>query len=240
MDNNPIVLIDPDGMGSESTHLDEKGNVLAEYNDGDKGVYVHKNGTSQSDVDKQRQGGKYTGSDGNYIGSLGGKLDISGIAKNIFANNKSEAANLTHAQWVANVLPGGKWDYKNNKNTIFGVAWVDGNSTGTHTSFLSDNLKFDNAADFGNYNAGYTGSIAGISREAQYKWAGLGEVAKFDNVIGRLSQIIKGTPPYGDRITDYLMNTAGMNQGTIERAKMKLKFPTSGIQTERIYKSGPY
>ncbi len=74
--NAPINLIDPDGRaGSDfnddnetkksiisssylpnvisSTHTDEDGNVLAVYNDGDLGIYVHPNGTESSDVDKK-------------------------------------------------------------------------------------------------------------------------------------------------------------------------------------------
>ncbi len=37
--NNPIKLIDPTGM--MSTHTDSEGTVIAVYNDGDLGVYVH-------------------------------------------------------------------------------------------------------------------------------------------------------------------------------------------------------
>lgn len=39
--NNPINLIDPDGMGVTSTHTDSVGKVIAVYNDGDLGVYRH-------------------------------------------------------------------------------------------------------------------------------------------------------------------------------------------------------
>lgn len=43
LDNNPIFLIDPTGMGTTSTHTDKNGKVVAVYNDGDKGVYKHDN-----------------------------------------------------------------------------------------------------------------------------------------------------------------------------------------------------
>lgn len=39
--NNPILIIDPDGKGTQSTHTDASGNVVAVYNDGDLGVYKH-------------------------------------------------------------------------------------------------------------------------------------------------------------------------------------------------------
>jgi RHS repeat-associated protein len=40
--NQPTLFIDRDGL-FESTHTDENGNVIAVYNDGDNGVYRHKN-----------------------------------------------------------------------------------------------------------------------------------------------------------------------------------------------------
>ena len=41
--NNPIFYTDPTGMIAEppSTHLDDKGNVVAVFDDGDNGVYQH-------------------------------------------------------------------------------------------------------------------------------------------------------------------------------------------------------
>ncbi|WP_326371369.1 RHS repeat domain-containing protein [Flavobacterium sp. SUN046] len=41
---NPLNMVDPDGMSVEppSTHTDEKGNVIAVFNDGDNGIYKHK------------------------------------------------------------------------------------------------------------------------------------------------------------------------------------------------------
>lgn len=50
-----------------STHTDEDGNVLAVYDDGDLGVYVHKNGTTDADInsahanDNTSAGGKKVG-----------------------------------------------------------------------------------------------------------------------------------------------------------------------------------
>jgi RHS repeat-associated protein len=38
---NPMKFVDKTGMSATSTHIDETGKVLAVYNDGDLGVYVH-------------------------------------------------------------------------------------------------------------------------------------------------------------------------------------------------------
>ncbi|REC64524.1 hypothetical protein DRF59_20545 [Chryseobacterium flavum] len=55
--NNPLRYIDPDGRGTESTHTDKFGNVVAVYNDGDLGVYRH-NGNTE-DI-KQELNEKYS------------------------------------------------------------------------------------------------------------------------------------------------------------------------------------
>lgn len=52
-ENNPIVMVDPDGKGSTSTHTDKNGTVLAVYNDGDLGVYKHDDVETKKDVDKK-------------------------------------------------------------------------------------------------------------------------------------------------------------------------------------------
>jgi len=48
--NNPLMVIDPDGMFS--THTDSSGNVVAVYNDGDLGVYRHNDASTKEDVNK--------------------------------------------------------------------------------------------------------------------------------------------------------------------------------------------
>jgi len=64
MDNNPIYLVDPTGMGTESTHTDKNGKVIAVYDDGDNGVYKH------NDVSKWN--GKSTlGKTGDGIAKMG-------------------------------------------------------------------------------------------------------------------------------------------------------------------------
>ena len=50
---NPLRFVDPDGRSTESIHLDEDGNFIAHYDDGDDGVYEHSNGTTESDLNSQ-------------------------------------------------------------------------------------------------------------------------------------------------------------------------------------------
>jgi hypothetical protein len=45
-------IIDADGMGTESTHTDSLGNVLAVFNDGDNGVYTHSGNATAQSVEK--------------------------------------------------------------------------------------------------------------------------------------------------------------------------------------------
>ena len=50
---SPVKLVDPDGR-EISTHTDELGNVVAVFNDGDNGVYKHKNNPDGSPVTKEQ------------------------------------------------------------------------------------------------------------------------------------------------------------------------------------------
>lgn len=72
--NNPIYWIDPDGRSPvpPSTHLDDEGNIIAVFNDGDNGVYQHgKNadGGSVTEYQLSKRAEKYgTSSNGTKVG----------------------------------------------------------------------------------------------------------------------------------------------------------------------------
>ena len=77
------------------------------------------------------------------------------------------------------------------------------------TSFYYGGEMMD-AADFGNFNAGYTGTIVGISSYFQYLGAGFVENLKnndWANILNPSSYIVA---PFGDRERDFKMNQKGM------------------------------
>jgi hypothetical protein len=123
---------------------------------------------------------------------------------------------MSESQWVAHVFPNSEWDYKNNKNTIFGVVWdydIANSQSGHNTEFDTEERDYDDAAQFGNFNAGYTGTYAGVSSRNQYIFAGLGEIEKRRSAVDmtvRSLQIALWVAPYGDEEIDYKWNTRGM------------------------------
>jgi len=194
-----VVSVQDDGSGSDAigTLSDQNGKVL--HHDNNPNVYM-------SD-----------GSKTTHIGKLGGTIDASTIISNVLAHNKTEAKKMGETEWVSDVLPNMPWDYKNNTWTIFGVAWAydmaNPDPNAQHTSFTSSQGDFEDAAAFGNYNAGYTGIYAGVPAKTQYWWAGMGEIAKFrsiDDMKRRYNEIKNNKAPFGDQPRDYYWNTQGM------------------------------
>ncbi len=123
--NNPVFWTDPTGMAPAppSTHVDQEGDVIAVYDDGDDGVYMHSNGTTKWEINQQRTDNKNTGGTGKRIGEIGGTIDANTIFTNALDQNIEEADNLWNPFTFKNyVKTGGKWDLKSNKNTIYGLA----------------------------------------------------------------------------------------------------------------------
>lgn len=164
------MFTDPTGM-VPSTHIDEEGTIVAEYDDGDDGVYVHSNGTTQEDVDKQREENKNTGGTGEHIGEIGGEINVDEVYSNLLEKNIE--AGVGPFKFKELVRNGGDWDLKNNKNTIFGLA----NHSEAKTTFTFNGQSME-AQDIGNHHFGATGKSVGVFSETfMLKQAGKAQIA---------------------------------------------------------------
>lgn len=67
-----------------------------------------------------------------------------------------------------------------------------------------------NAADFGNYHAGFTGTRASIGEHLQKQGAGVVEILKNKTYSMFLNPKTYFTAPFGDNPNDYRWNTTGM------------------------------
>ncbi len=70
------------------------GTVLANYDDGDKGVYVHENAKSEADVKKDYDAKKNTSAGGEKIGEIGGKINVNKVFSNLLNKNIKEAKSI--------------------------------------------------------------------------------------------------------------------------------------------------
>ena len=86
--NNPLSFTDPDGRSPDSIHLDEDGNEIARYNDGDNSTYIHANGTRASDIESHNRymstltGDKVT-SGGGMLAKPANELNYGSIGFNL-------------------------------------------------------------------------------------------------------------------------------------------------------------
>jgi len=70
-EDDPVRNTDPDGMETESVHVDKFGTVLKNVNDGDNHVYEDDDAKTAADVDKNYSA-KNTSAGGKEIGEMGG------------------------------------------------------------------------------------------------------------------------------------------------------------------------
>ncbi|MDR2057209.1 MAG: DUF6443 domain-containing protein [Dysgonamonadaceae bacterium] len=150
--NNPVLFIDPDGM---STHLNRLGYIVQENDDDDNSVYYHydlSNWDSQSTLNKSGDGI-------NYIGDLGGSINIDDIYTNLLNQNISIAKSIWLPATFRNLVKtNGEWDLKNNKNTIYGK----GNDGKTIFVFKGEKME---SQDVGNHHFGAVSKATGLFSE---------------------------------------------------------------------------
>ncbi len=194
--NNSILYKDVLG---DSSVFDNKGNKL-HYDKNDKDLRVF-----------MKDGDNLT-----LIGELGKSLNVNKILGNVIKDHHNETSTMTPVDWFNKVKQNGEWDLKNNQQTIFGVTWhydVDVNSSKPHTKFIYKDFSLNgnfNAADIGNYHAGYMGTLINIPDKMQMLGAGVVEALKNSTFT---SDLFKGAffkAPYGDRKIDYYWNNRGM------------------------------
>nr|WP_317197634.1 RHS repeat-associated core domain-containing protein [Chryseobacterium tagetis] len=104
--NNPIMYIDPTGMEGESIHLGKYGNVLKNIDDGDNGVYLHKNAKTERDINKTYSS-QNTSAGGEKIGELGGTIDANYIYSNTLSKNIEESSNIWNPNTFREYVKGG-------------------------------------------------------------------------------------------------------------------------------------
>jgi hypothetical protein len=154
-------------------------------------------------------------------------IDISKIAKNIFAKNAPIARNINgdYEDFAGMVATDKIWDYKNREDMVFGLGFDKENQKNTNTRFYFDfevngtNFEGDDlrASDFGNLHAGFVGKQAGFPDIDLFIGAGIAEITKdmnpfeFDLTGSQVSSFVNSKPPYGDEIVDYKLNKKGMD-----------------------------
>lgn len=243
--NNPIMFIDPDGRGTESTHTDKLGNVVAVYNDGDLGVYRH-NGNAKETKQELNQnyskentsgGGdrmgrtlvwdSFTQFDGN--GNPAGKINFGSYQARDWLNNFGDAISkdtkdnggfIARMNYAWNGGGGDKYDYKTqNGNGLYAGSQI---AAGVYVS----------ARDVGNFAAGRAAAITGQSKMDFMLNAGgfnLSENSKFGlifkNSYWKTEAQKEGFPAYGEHFNSNLFQRLGYEnvttaEGIINKSKI--------------------
>ena len=200
--NNPINYIDVNG---DSTVINNKGGIVFTNDrngEGDGKVY--------SQIDDKL----------NPIGEIGGEINLDGIMENILKSNSEKAKGINSLikgenSFANNVKKHSDWDFKNNKETIFGLAWELDNKT----AFSFGKYKGMTASDVGNYHYGYIGRFTyegkGISPFRLMFGAGAAEVLKnvgsmFKGNFSGAKYLLPWNNVMGDREKDAIWNIQGI------------------------------
>ena len=142
-------------MEGESVHVNKFETIFKNVNDGDNHVYEHDDAKTTADVNRTYSSTN-TGAGGKDIGELGCKIDVDNIYSNVLARDSKEAKAMWNPlSFYKDVKTGGKWDLKNDKNSIFGLG-NDGKTT-----FLFQGKSME-SQDIGNHHFGVVGEAYGL------------------------------------------------------------------------------
>ncbi|MCE7060689.1 polymorphic toxin type 44 domain-containing protein [Dyadobacter sp. CY343] len=152
------------------------------------------------------------------LGELGKSINISKIYKNLLENNTRVASEIYNPFRFRNLVKSkGEWDYKVNKNTIYGL----GNDGQTRFLFKGKEME---AQDIGNHHFGAVANAYGFSQGFSLKQAGAAQIqsgtSKSEWQIYGSPQVTGWTPsgptlskpmlaPYGDDPRDQSFIKAG-------------------------------
>ena len=133
---------------------------------------THSNGTTKSQIDQQRTVNENTGGTGTNIGEIGGVINVDDVYTNTLTKNISESKSIYNPFiFKKHVKNNGKWDLKNNKSTIYGLA----NDGKTQFSFKSNLME---SQDIGNHHFGAVGKAYGFFTETfMLKQAGQAQIS---------------------------------------------------------------
>ena len=198
--NNPILNIDPDGRGVNSTHTDKDGNVVAVKDDGDLGVYKHSGNKKETKKEvNENHSSSNTSAGGEKMGETAyidefiipgtnkatGKIEFNTSWEPLVEWGNERAMNQDLLITRKESGNGGVLDIKVNKD------WAPGdNESGPMTGRLL-NGKYATARSAGNFLAGLngvTGTIQGhkISGDTYMKLAGAYQLGKLSNANAAL------------------------------------------------------
>ena len=216
--NNPLKYIDPNG---ESVHLNRIGDVMAEYDDDDDGVYTHDDLSKWDNESTLAKSGEGISS----IGNLGGTINMKDLFENRLAFLKELAINMNITDFGQAVKTGSYWDLKANwnpetkKGDIWGYAWNFDEGSMNKTKFTFGGYSMT-AADVGNFHYEYTGKYtyngSGMSDFILEAAAGAAEIGKsisernYLNAVKQSILLIHFIRPYGDRSIDNNWIRAGI------------------------------
>ncbi len=243
--NNPINFIDPDGRGTESTHTDKFGNVVAVYKDGDLGVYRHNGNTKETQQELNQNystentsgGGErmgrtlvwnsFTQFDGS--GDPAGKINFGSYQARDWLNNfndeiskkvETKGSFFTRMDYALHGGGGDKYDYKTqNEGGLYAGSQI---SEGVYVS----------ARDVGNFAAGRAAAITGQDKMDFMLNAGgfnlsgnskLGLI--FNNSHWKSEAQKEGFPAYGENFNSNLFQRLGYEnvttaEGIINKSKI--------------------